>query len=270
MHGPEQFVPPARAAVRTLRFLLHVCWTFALALVLALPVFAQHGGASASHAGSLVRDGVPPFAGGRSFAFSRGARGFFSYDRDSAPYLSLPFPFFDDALDSGDIYSTGYPVAATLPPFLPVRANGRYGSDSADGARSPSSQPLMIELQNGRYVRVNNAAVDGEALPLNSGANRASAADAANRPQGPMIAAPAEKDLAPVVLIFRDGHRQQVRDYTIADSTLYARGDFYTDGYWNKNIDLAGLNVVETVQANAERGVKFVLPSSPNEVITRP
>ena len=51
---------------------------------------------------------------------------------------------------------------------------------------------------------------------------------------------------------------------------LYARGDYYTDGYWNKKIDLATLNVAETMQANASRSVKFTLPSSPNEVITRP
>ena len=51
---------------------------------------------------------------------------------------------------------------------------------------------------------------------------------------------------------------------------LYARGDFYTDGYWNKKIDLATLNVNQTLQANADRSVNFVLPSSPNEVITRP
>jgi hypothetical protein len=270
VNGPEQFVAPASAAVRTLRLLLQLCLSFALAVGLALPVFAQHGRASASHAVSLVHGGVPRFAGGGRFGFSRGARGFDSHDRYSTPYLSLPFPFFDDALDSGDIYSTGYPVAASLPPFLPVGASGRYDGGSVDAARSSSSQPLMIELQNGRYVRVNNPAIDGEALPFDSRANTAGAADSANRSQGPMVAAPAANDLAPVVLIFRDGHSEQVRDYTIANGTLYARGDFYTDGYWNKNIDLSGLNVVETVHANAERSVKFLLPSSPNEVITRP
>jgi hypothetical protein len=71
-------------------------------------------------------------------------------------------------------------------------------------------------------------------------------------------------------LVFRDGHKEEVRDYSIADGVLYARGDFYTDGYWNKNISLSSLDVAQTLQANAERGVKFVLPSAPNEVITRP
>ena len=85
-----------------------------------------------------------------------------------------------------------------------------------------------------------------------------------------MIASAPASVLPPAVLIFHDGHREEVRDYTIADGTLYARGDYYTDGYWNKKIDLASLNVPQTLQANADRNVKFVLPSSPNEVITRP
>jgi hypothetical protein len=78
------------------------------------------------------------------------------------------------------------------------------------------------------------------------------------------------RELPPATLIFRDGHSEEVRDYTIADGILYARGDYYADGYWNKKIGLASLNIPETLQANATRNVKFVLPSSPNEVITRP
>jgi hypothetical protein len=155
-----------------------------------------------------------------------------------------------------------------LPPFLPTRGSRSYDSDSVDAPLS--AQPLMIELQNGRYVRVSSAAIDGEALPINSASNDASTTSSANRSEGPPIAAAAANDMAPVVLIFRDGHSEQVRDYTIANGTLYARGDFYTDGYWNKNIDLTALNVGETLQTNSEHGVKFVLPSAPNEVITRP
>ena len=77
-------------------------------------------------------------------------------------------------------------------------------------------------------------------------------------------------DLPPALLVFRDGHSEEVRDYTIADGVLYARGDYYTDGYWSKKIDLSTLNVSQTLAANAARNVKFVLPASPNEVITRP
>jgi hypothetical protein len=129
-----------------------------------------------------------------------------------------------------------------------------------------ANDPLMIELQNGRYVRVDNSAANGDALPLNLTPNRARSSSTT-----PTITASApSQTLPPAVLIFHDGHSEEVRDYTIADGMLYARGDYYTDGYWNKKIDLATLNVAETMQANASRSVKFTLPSSPNEVITRP
>jgi len=135
------------------------------------------------------------------------------------------------------------------------------------GSHQPSSSdPLMIELQNGQYVRVNHAAVDGDALPLKFAPDHSQT----NSARPPTIAATRSQPLPAAVLIFRDGHAEEVRDYTIADGTLYARGDFYTDGYWNKKIALNTLNIPETMHANATRNVNFVLPSSPNEVITRP
>ena len=192
-----------------------------------------------------------------------------------SPFGSLPFPFSGDSFNPDDIYSTGYPVASQPPPFLmeAVRQLAGAGPASMGQAMSaptnhqPSSnEPLMIELQNGRYVRVESAAANGDALPLKLAPNHSRS----NSTSAPMISAKPSEPLPAAVLIFRDGHSEEVRDYTIADGMLYARGDYYTDGYWNKKIDLATLSVAETMQANANRSVKFVLPSSPNEVITRP
>lgn len=137
--------------------------------------------------------------------------------------------------------------------------NFRNSAGAPDFGRQPTpGEPLMIELQGDRYVRVNKTAAGADAQPIASpGSNPG------------ITSAPRAQDLPPAVLIFRDGHSEQVRDYTIADGALYARGDYYSDGYWNKKIDLASLNVPETLQANAERNVKFILPSSPNEVIAR-
>jgi len=129
------------------------------------------------------------------------------------------------------------------------------GISLSNNRQSSSSQPLMIELQHGRYVRVSGTAGNG------------------TQELGPspaIAAASPPRDLPPALLIFRDGHSEEVRDYTIADGILYARGDYYTDGYWNKTIALSTLNLAQTLEANATRPVKFILPSSPNEVITRP
>jgi hypothetical protein len=205
----------------------------------------------------------------------------------SSPLASLPFPFFGDSFDPDDVYSTGYPVASQPPASVLQAAQDMLGSAAASASpdmmsrsqREPqSSQPLVLELQGGQYVRVAHTPNDGGALPLNLGSNLGSNHDDArpvtptNRQadRSPAIAAPPAKPVAPAVLVFRDGHSEEVRDYAIADGILYARGDYYTDGYWNKKIELSSLDIRQTLQANLSRNVNFVLPSSPNEVITRP
>jgi len=125
---------------------------------------------------------------------------------------------------------------------------------SYENNQAAPSQPVMIELQNGRYVRVSTTVPDADPQELTPAT----------------AAAPPSPNLPSVVLVFRDGHNEEVRDYTIADGILYACGDFYTDGYWNKKIALSTLNLAQTLQTNTARNVNFVLPSSPNEVITRP
>ena len=190
-----------------------------------------------------------------SFAFGRAA--YSSRFRWPFPYTSLPFPFFADSFNPDDIYSTGYPVASQPPVILLQAARTLARPDYPD--TEPSiPQPLMIELQNGRYVRVNSTPANGEALNITLA------------PTPTTSTPPPAHDLPPALLIFRDGHSEEVRDYTIADGILYTRGDYYTDGYWNKKIALSTLNVPQTLEANAQRNVKFVLPKSPNEVITRP
>jgi len=81
---------------------------------------------------------------------------------------------------------------------------------------------------------------------------------------------PAHPELPPTVLIFRDGHREQVPEYAIVGSTLYATGDYWQSGHWTKNIRLSALNIPATVKANHDNRVNFMLPSAPNEVVTRP
>jgi hypothetical protein len=199
---------------------------------------------------------IPNFNAG-SFAFSRAQ--YASRFRRSYAYSSLPFPFFGDSFNPDDIYSTGYPVASQPPIFL-LQAARALSTPADYPAAEPSStpQPLVIELQNGRYVKVASTPANGEPLPPTRAPKPA-----------PANPSPAH-DLPPALLVFRDGHHEEVRDYTIADGILYARGDYYTDGYWTKKIALATLNVSDTLQANNKRNVKFTLPSSPNEVITRP
>jgi hypothetical protein len=73
-----------------------------------------------------------------------------------------------------------------------------------------------------------------------------------------------------VVLIYRDGHSEQVPEYAIVKGVIYTRGDYWRNGQWTKTIQMLALNIPATIQANQKQGVRFVLPAGPNEVVTRP
>ena len=163
-----------------------------------------------------------------------------------------PYAFWGGPLYSSDFYDAGYPVASQ-PPAVVMQPPAASPSTE----RAPAD-PLMIELQGDHYVQ-SGAADDRSAGSLIS-----------IPPETTSFAKTQHEDLKPVILIFRDGHQEEVRDYTIADGVLYARANFYADGAWNKKIELARVNVADTIATNQSRGVAFRLPASPNEVITRP
>lgn len=249
-------------------------------LALAAPAQAQRQSLPAFHApaGTLNRHVAHAFGPRRA---------------SHSPFGALPFPFFGDSFaldnldqDAGASPDSGSPSPAFLMQALQSLAGPGAASlgpaVNARGNHTPAStEPLMIELQNGRYVRVKGNAIDGEAQPLPAVATKNSQSTKVTRDHSapaaattPTLASPARTAVAAAplpaaILIFRDGHSEEVRDYTIANNTLYARGDYYIDGYWNKKIDLAALNVSSTLDANAQRNITFALPQSPNEVITR-
>ena len=124
----------------------------------------------------------------------------------------------------------------------------------------------MIELQGNRYVRF------GGRQSEERGTSNA-VPDYAEAPENnsPRVAqSPPRPELPPTVLVFRDGHREQVPDYAIVGSTLYASGNYWQNGQWTKSIQVSALNIPATVSANRDNGVTFILPSAPNEVVTRP
>jgi hypothetical protein len=155
----------------------------------------------------------------------------------------------------------------TYPPVAPAEpANPQVVFLASPPAAQPAKeeakpQPLMIELQGGRYVRLGETQkADGNALTPFS----------ANDSNSSLAKPSASLSLPPAVLVYRDGHQERVRDYTIASGILYARGNYWTDGYWNKRIPLAALNLPASLRASESNGVQFVLPASSNEVVTRP
>ena len=84
------------------------------------------------------------------------------------------------------------------------------------------------------------------------------ASDWRNAPRPPQptpAAAPEQQD--PTVLVFRDGHQQEVRNYAIVGQMLF---DFSAKG--THKIPLAELDLDATRKLNDERGMEFILPKA--------
>ena len=77
-----------------------------------------------------------------------------------------------------------------------------------------------------------------------------------------------EKAIA--VLVFTDGHTEEVSRYMIMGKVMYANADYWTTGTWTKKILLSSLDLRASMRANQERGAKLVLPGGPNEVVIGP
>lgn len=180
-----------------------------------------------------------------------------------SPALLYYDPFYSDALYHEQSPSTPQPPVILLqspsPPPVPERP-------------PTPTQPLMIELQDGHYVRISGEDTSTAEMKQID-ATTPTRAPVSRRPGTHSIIAtssPAPQQLPPAVLVFRDGRREEVSDYTIADGNLYTHANYYTDGSWNKKIALSSLNLTDTINANESRGIKFQLPAAPNEVIVRP
>jgi hypothetical protein len=208
--------------------------------------------------GGFARPAAPRPAARRGAAFaardhSPGRRGFSLGD---TPYFYADYPFQSFAAE---------PAPLPEGPPRPV----------IDWSPESKTEPLLIELQGDRYVRFGGAPGSGQRQE-NAPADYAGPTTRKINVSSKSLAAPhagntlPPPELPPAVLIYRDGRHEEVSDYAIIGAVMYARGDCWHDGYCRKNIRLSDLNISATLQANQDNGVKFSLPSSPNEVVTRP
>jgi hypothetical protein len=179
---------------------------------------------------------------------------YFYSDYDlSEPYIG------DNSVQSG----VGSDVESGPAQFVIVRP-----ASADDSPRRSKPRPLLIERQGDRYVRFG-----GVQETEDRGTSAHSDYEASAITEPPLSAMQKERseaqagELPPAVLVYRDGHREEIADYTIADGVIYVRANYWQNGYWTKHIPLAALDPPATMQANQQRGVKFMLPSAPNVVI---
>jgi hypothetical protein len=202
-----------------------------------------------AHAQRMISNS-PHFGPGFNPGFSRGGH---------AHSFFYPVAF-------GDAFYSGY--SAPQPPVVILQTSPAAAATVAERSPAPA-QPLMIELRGDRYVRVSGAdSSDAEILdPALDAKAQSQSIEPGNSGTLRKIARPIP---APAVLVFRDGQREEVSDYTIANGMLYASSNFYTSGAWTRTIALSSLNLPETVSSNQSRGIRFQLPSAPNEVLVGP
>ncbi len=212
---------------------------------MGMPVSGAHVGFT----GGIAR-GIGPHYGRR--AFTRGI------------LLGSPWPYSD--YDPGEPYV----VDGAPPQFVIVQP-----ASADDSPRRAKPAPLLIEWRGDRYVRfggVEQADAPGASVDPDYAEPTVTQAPS-KAPARPLTAATREepsaspRELPPAVLVYRDGHREEVADYAIADGVIYVRGNDWQNGHWTKRIPLSALDPPATLQANQQRGVKFLLPSAPNMVI---
>ena len=215
-----------------------------IAGVSALPLHAQIGAGS----------GFVGRPSGSSSA-SRGvfARGFHSGHRGFGR-TGVIYPFYPGYYD----YADDAPQPAA-PPQVIVMQPAAAPAPAAPPAAP--AEPVLIEWQGNRFVRMTLAERNGGNTPLDYAEAGKSANGKSSQPP---------QELPPAILVFRDGRQQEVSSYTIMNGVIFTRSDYYTTGAWNQKILIADLDVPATLRQNQQRGLNFNLPSSANEVIVRP
>ena len=253
----------------------------ALALVLALPVWAQRGGGHAGgHGGSF--SGHAGFGGGRGFGgghmggghVSGGMHSGFGGSRGVAhsPSSFRRFPqrnfsrgsfshngfhgnhfrhghgnrfFFRNNCYGFGCRGYGYPWAygAYYDPWWWWDSSSSYDEDyERDRAIANQMNQQSLEEQRMRQQGEDDPAPD-------------------NNPDRYARSAPAPREasstpVTPTVLIFRDQHQEEVRNYAIVGQTLWNFAPQHT-----QKIPLSDLDLAATTKANDDRGLTFRVPA---------
>jgi hypothetical protein len=159
---------------------------------------------------------------------------------------SLYWPYFYPGYYSD--YYDGYENEPPPPPQAPEP------TAAPQSKQEPLPDPVLLELHGNQWVKVTNFAMPS------SQTGSALQDDAQQLP----------KEMPPTVLVYRDGHSEEVTSYSIIGASIYTKSDYWSNGAWTRTIQIADLDIPATLKQNQQRGVKFDLPSGPNEVMIRP
>lgn len=231
-----------------------------LAAVVSLPLASQ-GQARMAAGFSGAHSGAGSFArthSGASFRFGDHRR----FGDHTFAHRFFPSGYFFDTPLFAD-------YSEAIPPQPPAVILVETAGPAPETKQQPSpSEPLLIEWRGDRYVRYGGR-------EQNAGRAGTAALDYAEvtRTREKSLQAPGVKATSaelPAVLVFHDGRREEASSYAIVGGIMYVSSNFWSSGSWSKKIQLGELDLPATLKLNQERGVNFVLPGGPNEVVTRP
>jgi hypothetical protein len=244
----------------------------AFALFLAVPLWAQrgsghagggHGGLSSHGRGFSGRAG---FGGGRSGGQLRGgrrsgsSRGFAHSSHrtfSNAPFLHSGFHrgfrnhrFRNDCWRFGCRGRSAYRYPWGVGYYDPWLWNWGDSDSSFDEAyerdRGLANEMNQRSLEEQQMLRQEEAEGDRDAYDRGSSLSSAESSD--NSAPAPLT--------SPTLLVFRDQHQKEVRNYAIVGSTLWNFAPQHTE-----RISLADLDVAATTKINDDRGVVFRVPA---------
>jgi hypothetical protein len=151
-------------------------------------------------------------------------------------------------------YYVPYPVAVPEDAYAP--------EEPIDEEQAPA--PTIFENRR-EYRPAPNPTLTGDAAAdsrygehyLDSREQRPARPEPAEQATSHHEMSPTSREIIPVLLVFKDGHQQEIGNYAIVGDTLYDLGTFVAH-----KIKLADLDLQQTVEKNEQRGVEFNLPAS--------
>jgi len=263
-YAPARQAGKCRCSVRHIRReLAHSKWIMNFRLTIALPVAVVAAALCAPSAPAQGRGmrGARPASGARSSIrggrrIGLGRRGQGRYLND-AGLLDPGYFYPDDEYDYGQYGPEEFPAQ-----YVPVQ------TAPAPTPAAPPAEALVLENRAGQWVRVPN----GGQAPTASQTGKPDSSPAPNPHPGivdPASGIKPSPELPAAVLVFRDGHKEELQKYMIQGDAVYTSASPYSSGALTKRIPLDALDIPASLKLNKERGAKFNLPSASNEVMIR-
>jgi hypothetical protein len=222
-----------------------------------LPVHAQIHGVAPSVTSFGFGGSNNPTPGVPASVTSLGPNGFGNGgDCCFGPFFSGNRPVFGDRRPH-DHHQ--FPVGVFMPVYVPYAVP--YPVYAQDDTSDDESVDVDYTYERGVPKVYEHGPWYREAAAHPAPRDPAPKAKAAGPPAPPPEPPEPVADQPTTVLIFKDGHKSEVRNYAIVGESLF---DF-TDGRSHK-IPLADLNLPATLKANEEHGVDFQIPAKATQV----